>query len=317
MTRKVFIALLAVASGALAAEEPTFLTSATNVRLRAEPSMSAPVVEMLVLGTRLAGTGPEQAEGWLPVRVLGDGGLRGWINTALVVPMKEATRLDVLDRLIESRLARHGDGFGARRELLDLVERTLQSEWPAEQRGRLALQRLQALQGALGSIPWKRDLWDEPLRAWVQERSSEIRYNEPGGQWLIRPELTFAAHDASRNTAASDEIAWLAVNIGLGGECEGHLLCYLKRFDVLEVEYLRREPDGRHLEEVVAHLIDRVESFIAETTGPGRYYFDPERECAELNAGIAAMTTAVQATRASQRAVLVQRTGELLKQRCP
>lgn len=314
--RSLLITLLAAATGTLAAAEVTHITSATNVRLRIAAGNEAAIVQMLPLGTQLASDGPEQPDGWLPVRLAQDNAIQGWISAALVAPVTPATEREVLARLIESRLARSGDGFRARRELLDLVETSLTGEWSAEEKARLDLQRLQALQGVLASVPWRRDLWDDSLRAWIQDRQAEIRYNEPGGQWLVPHEHIFATHDANRNAAVSDEIAWLAVRIGLGGECEGHLVCYLGRLDALEIEYLRREPKGNHVEKVVAELITRVEGFITNTTGPSRYYFEPARECTELEAAIATMTAAAQASNASQSGLLVERTNSLMEQRC-
>lgn len=84
MIRSILMVFLACANAALAAAEPTFLVSAANVRLRSAASADAEVVQMLPLGTRLVASGPEQPDGWLPVRVPEEGGPPGWISALLI-----------------------------------------------------------------------------------------------------------------------------------------------------------------------------------------------------------------------------------------
>lgn len=316
MFRNILIVFLATASAALAAAESTFLVSAANVRLRSAAGADAAVVQMLPLGTRLVASGPEQADGWLPVRTPEEGGPQGWISAALIIPVTDTNYPEVAAGLISTRLARDGDGFSARLELLDLVESMLERVWSADDRSRLTLQRLQSLQRVLAGIPWNRKLWDEALHAWVRDRAGEIRYNEPGGSWLIRPETIFAAHERNRDTAAADEIAWFAVGNGLGGECEGNVVCYLQRLDTLHGEYLRREPDGKHIDETVAWLIQRVEDYTTGQhgeNGPAQYEFNAGRECAALGKVVASLDSAAAGTRASQRNVLTSKLRELAK----
>ncbi len=176
-------------------------------------------------------------------------------------------------------------------ELLNLIESALQRDWSPDDAAHLALQRLLAVQRVLSTIPFNRSRWEAPLREWVESHSDEIRYNEPGGHWILRHDLILDVHDEHQSTDAADEIAWLAVTNGLGGECEGYLVCYMEWVDRLQGEYLRREPGGRHVEEAA----DRVR-WVAEyhrSTEPARYYFSPESECSALTAVVASLETAV------------------------
>jgi hypothetical protein len=304
MIRGLVTVLLWVVAGAGPAMSQTLITSASNVRLRIAPGTDAAVVAMLPLGTELSITSPDRMEGWIPVRTLRDEEQQGWIDGSLTLPVSAATYPDVVAGLIAGRLAREGDGFGARVELLDLIESALRRDWSPDDAAHLELQRLRALQGVLATIPFRRSRWEEPVREWVASRSDEIRYNEPGGHWIIRHELILALDDEHRSTDAADEIAWFAVTNGLGGECEGHLVCYMQWVDRLQGEYLRREPGGRHVEEAAARVRWVAEAYFSAVE-PSRYYFDPERECGALAAVIASLESAVSDSGVSERVELV------------
>jgi len=311
MIRGLVTALLWAVIGAGSAMSQTHITSASNVRLRSAPGTDAATVAMLPLGTELSLTSPDRMEGWIPVRTLGEEAQQGWVDGSLILPVSAATYPDVVAGLIAGRLAREGDGFGARVELLDLIESALQRDWSPDDAAHLELQRLRALQGVLATIPFRRLRWEEPVREWVASRSDEIRYNEPGGHWIIRHELILALDDEHRSTDAADEIAWFAVTNGLGGECEGHLVCYMQWVDKLQGEYLRREPGGRYVEEAAA----RVRWVVGDDFSPvepTRYFFDPERECGALAAVIASLESAVSNSSVSDRVELVGQLRETL-----
>lgn len=299
MIRGLTIALLSVVAVIDSASSQTLITSASNVRLRIAPGTDAAVVAMLPLGTELSITAPDRRDGWIPVRTMNDEEQQGWIDDSLTLSVSAATYPDAVAGLIAARLAREGDGFGAQVELLDLIESALQEDWSPDNAAKLALQRLLALRRVLSTIPFNRSRWDATLREWVESHSNEIRYNEPGGSWILRQEPIRELYDEHQSTEAADEIAWLAVTNGLAGECEGHLVCYMEWVDSLQGEYLRREPSGRYVEDAadrvrwVADYHQRIE--------PARFYFSPESECSELIAVIASLESAVLGSSISAR----------------
>lgn len=311
MIRGLVTVFLWMITGVGPAVSQTLITSAANVRLRSAPGTDAAVVSMLPLGTELSLSSPEGGDGWVQVRTLREEVQQGWIDGSLTLPVSDVTYPEVVNGLIEARLAREGDGFGAQVELLDLVESVLKRDLNPEGAAGLELQRLRALRKVLLTIPWNRSLWSESLRAWVVGRSGEIRYNEPGGHWLLQHDPVIALHDRFRSTAAADEIAWFAVTNGLGGECEGHLVCYMERTDKIEGEYLRRQPAGRHVEEAAARV-----RWVAEdhwtAVGPARYYFDAQRECGALETVIASLESAVRNSRIVDRTELAGKLRESL-----
>ena len=69
-------------------------------------------------------------------------------------------------------------------------------------------------------------------------------YSEPAGEWLIVPDVIWKIHDQYRDAAVAEDIAWLAVQNGLPGECEGYVPCDAQGMNTLDGEYLRRYPRG-------------------------------------------------------------------------
>lgn len=275
----------------------THITAAANVRLRSAPDTSSAVVAMLRLGTELElGEAPRQGE-WIPVRT--HNGAEGWVAEMLTVPVSDSTYPSVVRDLVISRLDRERDGYVAKAELLAFIESALDREWPLEDQAWLELQRLRTLYAALQTLPFNRNRWSDDQRAWVERRSNGIRYNEPGGHWLIEREVVLDVHDRYQFTLAADDLAWFMVQNGLPGECEGYLVCYLERSDQSEGEYLRRHPDGRYVEEALARA-KRVVGYYEDGMKP-QDYLDPQKECAALNAVIDSLEAAVRSSDARDR----------------
>lgn len=289
----------------------TVMTSASNVRLRSAAAADAPVVTELPLGSQLEIAAIQRTGDWVAVQIPGAGGDTAWVNGLLVVPVNADTWPQVVRRLIAGRLARAGDGFAARVQLLDLIESVQQGSWDHEAAARLELQRLRALQAVLYSIPLQGARSDPHIAGWVAHRAQQIRYNEPGGHWLIRNEVILAAHDAFPGTASADDMAWMAVEIGLAGECEGHIVCYLEWTDRLQGEYLRRQPAGRHVEAAVGRLIDLIGRAFATDAIAHQYYFDPQQECDAMIAVTRALDAAVRSSQATQREMVSAKLADL------
>lgn len=126
-------------------------------------------------------------------------------------------------------------------------------------------------------------------------------YDEPGGRWMVSSAAIWDLQARHARTSSADDIAWFAVTNGLGGECEGHLTCYLQWRDRLQGEYLRRQPGGRHAEEAVGAIKDLADLLVQPRKPNEAYEFDRARDCRDLTASIDALTAAVKATRAANR----------------
>jgi SH3 domain-containing protein len=289
---RIVAAGLVVSASALlmSAQEPTRITSASNVRLRASPADNAAVVATLPLGTDLfrLDDGAESAA-WTRVRTIT--GQDGWLPTRLTRSFTAARRLDVIDAIVKERLARTGDGFAARVELVDLVERAQKETQDPEVAGRLALYWVRAMTGALKAMPFQRGK-QPPCSDWLAARADKVVYSDICSYWTIRSNYLWRLHDEHARSSSADELAWAAVLNGMPGECEGFIPCYLRRLNLLEGEYLRRSAMGKHVDEAVAR-VDYVTSWIAK---PG--FFNPATDCGELVQSLDPLRTALATTRA-------------------
>jgi hypothetical protein len=293
---RILVAGLVVSAGSLAvfAQEPTRITAASNVRLRATPSESAPVVASLPLGTDLVqlDTGGEGAT-WTRVRTAG--GHDGWLPSRLTRSLSASRRIEVIESIVQERLARKGDTFGPRAELIDLVERTQKDAQDPEAAGRLALAWVRATTSALEAVPFGRGK-QPPYKDWLASRAGSVVYNEPGGRWMIRVDRLWELHDRYARTASADDLAWTAVTNGLPGECEGFVPCYVRRLNLLEGEYLRRSALGKYVGDAVAIVANKASAWGAPDIRP--YFFNPATDCAELVQSLDPLRSALAATRA-------------------
>lgn len=181
------------------------------------------------------------------------------------------------------------------------------------QRGRLALLWLRSMRALLASIGLASSD-DERFRDWLQRNETVVIYSEPAGQWLIVPELVWRVHAAHKSTPSAEAIAWLAVENGYPGECEGYIPCYANIMNWLDGEYLRRHPRGAHASDAVA----QVHSSLAEalkrlsTDASPLRYLDPATDCGDLKSGLVPLRAAVLASNAPQRKETVGVVDDLL-----
>ncbi|HYN08859.1 MAG TPA: SH3 domain-containing protein [Vicinamibacterales bacterium] len=293
---RILVAGLVVSAGSLLvfAQEPTRITSASNVRLRASPSESAAVVASLALGTDLIqlDTGGDGAT-WTRVRTAG--GHDGWLPSRLTRSLTSSRRIEVIEAIVRERLERKGDAFAPRSELSELVERTLKDAQDPEAAGRFALYWITSMAGALQAVPSRRGK-EQPHKDWLAARADAVVYHELGQRWVIRQTRLWQLHDAHARTASADELAWAAVINGSRGECEGFVPCYVRWLDLLEGEYLRRSALGQHVGEAVARVANAASAWGAPVPGP--YFLDPAKDCVELVQSLDPLRAALATTRA-------------------
>ena len=294
------VPLAVLISLALSPQEPTRIVAASNVRLRAAPVADAPVVAAVPLGAELLEleTGGERGA-WVRVR-LGNG-IDGWTTSRLARRFSAATRWSAIEALARERLARRGDSFAARAELVEFLERVRAEARDPEISGRLAVYWLEAMTQVFESIPMTLAR-AQPYAGWLDARHAAIVYNEPGGRWILRRDAILDLHARERDTSAADDIAWFLTKNGLPGECEGFVPCHVRRANDLEGEYLRRHSAGRHAAEAVSRLAARAAGW---TSGSGSYFYDATRDCAELGAAVKPLRDAIAQTRTDMRGAAI------------
>jgi hypothetical protein len=266
------------------------ITVASNVTLRALPSTTAATVAQVPLGTELTDAGVSDLDRtWVRVR-LADG-REGWLRGNLTKPIDPAWRWPTFDRIIAERLGRRGDGFAAQAELVAFIERIAPEYTDPEGRAPIDLARLQAIQAALGAMPLDAGR-REPYAAWLAARKSDVVFFESAGRWIITNATIWDLQTKHSNTTSADDLAWFAVINGLAGECEGYLPCYFRWRNRLQGEYLRRLPNGRHVDEAVTLVRETADSL---ATGP--YDFERARDCRDLTASVDGLIGAIKGTR--------------------
>lgn len=202
--------------------------------------------------------------------------------------------------------------FRERTDVAARVKQALDARRDVEAAGDLALLWLQVMRRALEAIPIETDgTRVEPYATWLGAHESEVVYNQPGGQWIVQNDVAWRLHDAYRETAAADAIAWEIVENGLPGECEGYPPCYLAGFEQLHGRYLREHPAGDHAEQAVAEIHESLDQIQRLLAGPdGRDFFNPSTDCADLvrgaeplNAALARARVETTATRRALKAI--------------
>jgi hypothetical protein len=291
-----FIAVTCIASSApfahaAAAADPVRVTSVANATVRTAPSPDAPAIAQLPLGTEVQEAGPAGLDKtWLLVRLTD--AREGWLQTRLTKPLDPVWRTEAYDAIIADRLSRKGDGFTALAELVSFIDRAAPVYGDAESRAHVELARLRALSLATAAIPFG-NARREPYASWLAAQQSDVVYDEPGGQWIVRNTSIWDVHTKYRGTTVADDIAWFAVTTGLSGECEGNIACYFAAQNMLNGEYLRAHPFGRHAVEAVGAVATMVDTVTSSGQVRKPYDFNRKEDCAQLTFAVDGLSSAI------------------------
>ena len=287
------------AGGARGAPDQIRITAAANVTVRSLPMPDAPAVAQVPLGTELTDSSLAGLDKtWIRVS-LADG-REGWILSKNTRPLDPQWRWPAFDAIIADRLARKGDAFPALAELAAFIERVAPEYTDVDGRARVELARLRAISMTAAKIPFQRGS-REPYAAWLNMRGTDVIYDEPGGRWMLAPRAIWETHARIDSGKIAEEVAWFAVNNGLGGECEGYLVCYFDRRNRLQGEYLRQHPNGLHAVDAIGVLKETADEIAAPARPGAAFLFDRSKDCRDVTASLDAITGAVQGSRAAGR----------------
>jgi hypothetical protein len=290
------------AASAIATPAQARITAAANVTVRTLPAADSPVVAQVPLGTELSDSvlrGLDKT--W--VRVTLADGREGWVLSNLTRPLDPHWRWPTFDAIIADRLGRKGDAFPALAELAAFIERVAPEYSDPDGRARVEVARLRAISLAARAIPFQGGK-REPYASWLQglrSRGTDVVYDEPGGRWMLAPRTIWETHARIQSESIADELAWFAVNNGLGGECEGYLVCYFDRRNRLQGEYLRLHPNGQHAEDAVGVLKETADEVVAAPKPSEAFQFSRGRDCRDVTTSLDALTSAVTGTRVGVR----------------
>lgn len=288
----IVIGLCMPTSAAAQVRPEALMTRVTDAVIRSEAAPGARVVASLPIGSELTVLGVEP--NWIFVHAAA---ANGWIAASLTVPFDGSRRTEIVEAIVLPRIgatpdARQADvrRFEDRTQVVALLEKTAALETDRERLAGLALLRLRAIDHVLRAI---RHQGTAAQRRWLDHHDGQVAYNEISGRWMLDPRHLTAIREQYAGTAAADDIAWLRVENGVQGECEGDVPCYVSWKSQTAGEYLRLHPNGRHVREALTDvarlgdIMNHLEQFprvLAE--------FTPAR-CPELVAVLMPLESAV------------------------
>jgi hypothetical protein len=289
----VFCALLsalfahAPASNALAASAQdagrSRITTASGVRVRQEPDMSAAELSRLQLGVVVQEI--ERSQEKVKVGAAEDywylvsapGGVRGWVFGGLTAPFDTARRDEIYRKLADERLANAAASFAELADLVRFLDRATKENMRREVLAELELARLLALGRSLASFSIE-EQEKSPYKAWTSEREAEVVYSEPSGQWYVRAEQFWNLQRKYRDLPLAERIAWEAAQVPLPGECEGDLDCSLSYLSLTDGEYLKLYPHGAHADAALDAIAQTLDGVMEDLHGSSPAYQLPSEE---------------------------------------
>lgn len=235
-----------------------------------------------------------------------------WLTAAIGTAARQREDDGILEKEASAVLSRVSIPFETLAPVVDRLRAGSDQAPDRDQRGRLALLWMRGVRALLARIPFG-DADEPPYRDWIARHEQIVTYSEPAGQWLITPEVMWRTHDAHRTTASAEAIAWLAIENGYPGECEGYVPCYANIMNWLDGEYLRRHPRGAHASEIVGRVREALARSLESLSGPyAASALDPSNDCGDLKAGLVPLRGAMLASNAKSRGEAVALADKLL-----
>ena len=300
------------------AREQQKITAASNVRARGGPQTSAPEVTRLKLGTVVVAVArsAEEAEiggrrgHWFLVNLPGGG--TGWVFGGLLADYDPARRGQIVRRIAEERLKAETMTFEEGVDLYNFVSGAAPEAATADERARLDLLRMRALDRLVRPIPYE-ERERAPYRDWLKAHEREVVHHELAGNFQIASEALWELEKKHRAApAVADEIAWAAAQNPMLGECEGDAVCDFIYTSDTDGRYLGLYPNGAH----AAEALERIEAALAPAelktrlnSKGGDMYQAEEREA--IKKALAQLGVAVSKTNAPRKAAVLNRINQL------
>jgi hypothetical protein len=183
--------------------------------------------------------------------------LKGWVFGGLVRSFDPAKaddahltlvrdKLGAADKLYDSYEHKSPLSFADAVEVSQFASRAAAASKKPGTQGELELAHWRAVQIALFQIPVA-SANKAPFAAWLKQQGKNVFYTEPSAEYLVNPDNYWKLADRHKRDAIGDAIAWQAANAFVGGECEGFISCMSGRSLMMEGEYLKRYPKGKHV----------------------------------------------------------------------
>ena len=178
-------------------------------------------------------------------------------------------------------------------------------KYPADIAAELALLHLSSLQTAIHKIDVNKS-YLPPYRRWVERQQQRylIYFDEVQDTWLINSQTFWDLHDKYYKLPISDQIAWAAVNNGMGGECEGIFECEFQRVYDTSGKYLKFHPTGKYANQA----LDNIAKFIGSSKTPVKL---PQEDFEYLQMQISILQQVIKKTNYQQKQQLLNQISQV------
>jgi hypothetical protein len=292
------------------------ITVASGARVRERPDTGANELARLQLGVVVdeLERSPEKSkvgeveDYWYQVSA--PGGVKGWVFGGLTAPFDPSMRDVIYARLAEDRLRNKAATFAELADLVRFLDRATKEVTGRDALAGLEFARLQALARSLSAIPIEQHE-NSPYKDWTTERTDEIVYSEPSGQWYVRAELLWNLQKKYGALPVGERIAWEAAQTPLPGECEGDLACTLFYESATNGQYLKLYPRGAHVENALSLLGQTFDAVVKDFQGDNPVYQITPDERADFKKTLATLRAQITPVSNAQSARLLKQLGEI------
>ena len=311
-------ALAPHAARAQAAQPKLRITTASGVRVRAQPETGAAETAKLPVGVVLTELerSPQKAkvgaseDYWYQIST--PEGARGWVFGGLTAPFDAARREEIYQSIADERLANKSASFADLVDLVRFLDRATKEATRRDAAAGLEFARLSALARSLAAIP--ADQHDNPTyKQWTNERDKEVVYSEPSGQWYVRADLLWDLQKKYRDLPVGERIAWEAAETPLPGECEGDLGCTLYYASATHGNYLKLYPRGPHAAAALSHLAETFKYVTDDIRGTEHVYQVSPEEKADFQKTVATLREQLSAAASPEAAQLLKQLEEIAR----
>lgn len=235
------------------------IVAATSARVRSAPDQNADVVSTLNIGKILPVA--ETKSSWYRVGLAGE--KSGWISKQIAVEFNDAKRAETYQKIVAKYFKGKMD-FATAAQIFAFLSDASGEIKNQNAQGDLNLKRLRALGAALKAVPFGKGETENPYKAFLKTNEKEVVYSEPSGEWYARSDAIWETHARYKDLPVGEEIAWLAAQTPLPGECEGYLNCYLYLLRVTDGEYLNFYPAGKYARKSLQNISSLLDPIVAD-----------------------------------------------------
>jgi hypothetical protein len=199
---------------------------------------------------------------WLKVQLADE--QIGWVSKTNSTDFSDSKRKEIYQKIVGKYFKNEGMDFKTASEVFNFLKTVQAKDGNKNLSADLTFKRLLALRAALKAIPFEKGE-QNPYKSFLEANEKEVVYSDPSAQWFVRSELFWELQSKSANQPIGEEIAWVAAQNPLPGECEGYINCYLFMLRATDGEYLNFYPDGKYSRKALQNVADLLAPIVADS----------------------------------------------------